>query len=524
MPTQFLFFPDEVLLDILENLDLTAVLACQATCRRLRNITTSASLQYKVELAACGMLDGMRGQQTLPTSERLDRLRQYDAAWRELRWTQSIHLPHLIGQWFTIRAGPLTLCDPDTKRPHIVQEVPSKLRGTREMHHSFPSEPEVRVEVDLSQDLVAYLDFVFGDTRYSIRSLSNGEPHPLASNLGIIQLGASRTFRSILDIWGDYILELGEFSPTKGHYTVRNWRTGLTELQKEVDTRDRLHCCFLDDKHIIFTLSISISHHPDDFLATSFRVLPFRHCEGSTTGTVRDAAVHFILPAFMHSKKFFAIAITELSSRRTGPMHPAHFYSNPDDRLFSSSIFKGSNADRHFKDHYILDIPSQTFSSYMRDHPTTGDSIVPWDAWGPHGTRVTRKDGHSTLTDDRVLGSSLCGMRRCDYTWSREGIILTVLDYHPRRVARALARKRDGDGTVIERGAHIGEQYAGGDQLSTTLPCLVTETTLPDTFANKHGEIVLCEDGFVFVEMDTQSLPHWAAAQQLVSDVWAYTI
>ncbi|KAI0056623.1 hypothetical protein BV25DRAFT_1920866 [Artomyces pyxidatus] len=507
MHTRIFFLPDELLLRILENLDYKDVLACKATCLKLRNITTFVSLQYTVELAGCGMLDGKYGQpeRALDITERLERLREYDAAWRELKWTGSMHLPHLTGQSFSAHTGPLVFCLPGTDRPHIIQEVPSKLRGTREAHYNFHSEPEERIKVDSSQDLVAYLEDEFENTRYSLKSLSTGEPHPLAANLGVIPLGDSQAYSSILDIRGDYLLEMGQFASPTGLFIVRNWKTGLTELQKHMDIRDRPRCYFLDDKHVIFTVNTSFSHDPDDFLATSFRVLPFRRSEGSTTGTVADAAVHFLLPPFMHSQEFFATTDT---STRKGGLSPAYFHGDPDDRLFSLSILKGAEAGGSFRDHYILDIPSQTFTFYMRDHPTTGHSVVPWDAWGPHGARVTRND-----VDGAIRGRSICGMRRCHYKWkSDEGTILTVMDYHPGRVARGLARIGDGDGTAIERGAHVGANYTGCDPLSTTLPCLVTETLLPKTL----GRVVLCEDGIVFIKYDELFA--------LVSDVWAYTI
>ncbi|KAI0056621.1 hypothetical protein BV25DRAFT_1555794 [Artomyces pyxidatus] len=507
MHSFILLFPDEILLGILENLDYKAVIACQLTCRKLRSVTASVSLQYKLELAACGMLDGTRGQQVLDTPERLERLRRYDTAWRELEWTGSVRLSHLIGQWFTIKTGPLVFCLHGADFPHLIQAVPSKLRGTHEVHHTFQPAPRDLVKVDSSQDLVIYLKDEFEDTWYHIKSLSTGEPHPLAANLGIIPLSDSQAYSSILDIRGDYLLEMGQFASPTGHFIVRNWKTGSTEMQKEMDLPDRPRCCFLDDKHVIFYVNTAFYHRSDDLSTKSFRILPFRRSEGSMTGTVLDAAVQFLLPPFMFSNDF--LATTEVSAPGTGPQPSTYFYSNPDDRLFSTSVVYAMGAFAQFTDQYVLDIPFQTFTAYMRDHPTTGPNVVPWDAWGPHGTRVTWNGA-----DDSRLGTSICGMRRCHYRRSDEGVVLTVLDYHPRRVARASARRQDGDGLTIERGAHIGSDHTGHDPVSTTLPCLVTERLLPDAVG--PGRIVLCEDGFVFVKHDEVA--------GLVSDIWAYTI
>ncbi|KAI0056624.1 hypothetical protein BV25DRAFT_1903137 [Artomyces pyxidatus] len=507
VPSHLLICPDEVLLQVLENLDHRAVLACQAACHRLKNITNAVSLQYTVELAACGMVDGMRCQETLSLSERLERLRQYDAAWRQLKWSDCTLLPHLTNDRVVIHVGAYKF-GIFSKR-NVVQELPSKLRGLREEHYSCQSMR--RIKVDSSQGLVVYIETPafdpLGGVQYNLRSLPSGEPHPRAANLGIIKPSAWHKDH-IVDIRGEYLLEFLQFGET-GRYIVRNWTTGLVEMQKEMKfIVNGSSCRFLDDNYIFLDSFPTNSHFLSvDQRHESFHVLPFRRCEGSTSGTVHDTAVHFLLPAAVMNNELSFYMTTFSTGSGTAPMTPVHFYRDPDDHLISTSI-RVRDDEAHTSRNYHFDIPAQTFTSYMQHNLATGQTVVPWEAWGPHGTRVI---------EEPEFQESVCGMRRCLYRQSDEGTILRVLDYHPRRVARALARRQDGDGIVVEHGAHIEAGHTGGDPLSTTLPCLVTETHIPHILGNNGGEIVLCEDGVVFTERRREV---WEG----YSNVLAYTI
>ncbi|KAI0061465.1 hypothetical protein BV25DRAFT_1916834 [Artomyces pyxidatus] len=71
----FVSLPEELLLKILKSLEYSSVLNSAVTCRRLNTIiVNSIALQYKVQLAACGMRDGADSDLSLP--ERLERLKQ----------------------------------------------------------------------------------------------------------------------------------------------------------------------------------------------------------------------------------------------------------------------------------------------------------------------------------------------------------------------------------------------------------------------------------------------------------------
>ncbi|KAI0056595.1 hypothetical protein BV25DRAFT_1832015 [Artomyces pyxidatus] len=523
MPMHIFMLSDEILLAILEILDYKAVLACQATCRRLNTITYSTSLQYKVELAACGMLDGRHGSQTLDIPERLERLKEYNAAWRKLEWTADIQLPHICGNDSVTYGEPsLLFLVHNMDRPtSVFQEVPSKLRGVPEVHHRYPLEyGNYSTFVDISQDLVIYTDRSLTLCQHSLRALSTGEPHPLAWNQGILERSVSELYfdQRINDIFGDYVLALDRGRDTD-LYIVQNWKTGFIELEKHANTRvTRTDVCrFLDDKHIIFSVTTITSLNLSDSEPTiSFHVVPFRRSKEATSGSVADAVSYvFHFPVFPNRP--VVSSNTSEFSCRTSPTSPAYFYSDPHNRIFSVSAILTPKRRRGTPEKYIVDIPSPSFTSYIQRHPTSQLAVVPWEDWGPQGARVTRGD-------PSVIARSVCGMRGAYVSRHAEGLVLTVLDYHPLRVARALAHRQDGDGTVVLNGAHI---ETGLWPLSTTtLPCLVAETRLPDSLSEDLGPVFgfqLCEDGIVLMKYDPATVDQDLAVPS-ITKVLAYTV
>lgn len=52
-------------------------------------------MQYIISLAGCGMLDGPSPAVYERTAERLQRLREHEAAWRKLAWSDGNLIPHM---------------------------------------------------------------------------------------------------------------------------------------------------------------------------------------------------------------------------------------------------------------------------------------------------------------------------------------------------------------------------------------------------------------------------------------------
>jgi hypothetical protein len=106
--------------------------------------------------------------------------------------------------------------------------------------------------------------------------------------------------------------------------------------------------------------------------------------------------------------------------------------------------------------------------------------IVPWEEWGPVNTRILEHDSHTW--------GSLVGERRATVGQVRPTAI-TMRDYNPFRVRRALARTGGGGAEVkLESGSVIKvvdgtSSYRGGewfcDDIESSLPYVETVTPYP---------------------------------------------
>ncbi|KAI0064252.1 hypothetical protein BV25DRAFT_1898744 [Artomyces pyxidatus] len=508
--------PDDVLLVVLEHLQCSSLLACQLTCRKFRTlIADSVSLQYTIELEACGMLDGPRDSKNFDVTERLKRLRLYDAAWRQLDWSERTALPHLIGRIPPLGfAGgvlvfhSLDVTDEATRAIH--QQMPSKLRGVREQHATLPVDVGYDTLIDPSQDLLAFLKFGSAGVASShceLLSTSTGEPHPLAATVAYPnQLKSSRILK---DICNDYILEAVLVSG-RWDLLVWNWKTGLVEMppHERPNLDSNYACHFLDDTHLLV-----VRNGGDD--TPCLRVFAFRDAKSRSNNDdkVSDPpSYYFMLPEHMKDARHL---MSIMASRSLcDPLNAGFFHSDPDDRLLSiTSSPLTATAGILF-----IDIPLRTLRTYIAAHPVGHDVIIPWDGWGPHGTRV---DTH--FAGGWVGGTFSSGPRRITVRKpaNSDTTLVGIYDYHPRRVARALARERDGhgeDGVVVLRGEE-GLNPEFGDP-RTALPCIHKEIPLPEVVASvaimdMSLGVCLSEDGMLFMEYDQ--------AGELIANAWAFT-
>ncbi|KAI0055654.1 hypothetical protein BV25DRAFT_1736273 [Artomyces pyxidatus] len=496
--------PNEILLGILEMLHARDLLACNATCLYLRTfIANSVSLQYALELFACGMLESARRAHTLPVTERLKRLQLYTAAWKKLLWTGNVALSHLVGYkpTFSVSGDTLVLLHRgsfvtvDVVSRLCVQRLPSKLRTIDEHHvvHVVPGTLRLsNVKLDSAQGVIIVGEGPLSrPTRTQVRLMSNGELHPLAY---LANGGVAATAR-VHDICGDFLLE-ADHGPLR-QPRLRNWKTGTVETSGM--PLDFTSLFFLDRRHIFY-------------MATSGRNLAnLAHLSVVPLGPASPApssCYTFTLPEFMQYSVTFAYLRT--CPLDTEPSPHGYFYSDPADRLISI-VLSTMNRDR--QDHFIIDVPACTLTRYIAAHPVSPGNptvTVPWDAWGTDGARVT------VLPRITMMGTISGSRRAIVYRRSapNDAGVLTVLDYSPRRVARALAR---GSATVLH-GAEVDAEHTGSDfgPLRTTLPCIATETPLPGGMAGIGVAAWICENGVLFAQCHPFS--------GKIIDAWAYTI
>ncbi|KAI0061533.1 hypothetical protein BV25DRAFT_1916887 [Artomyces pyxidatus] len=521
MAFNLLSLADDVLLDTMELLDFKAVLSCQATCRRMNCvITSSISLQYMIELAACGMVDGPRGGQSLDITERLRRLRLYDAAWRHLRWTKVEKVTHLNG---------LSAPSLDDNNTFILQHKlstghssyisPSTLWGVDEKHFNPVSYGAAHVIVmDASQDLLVSRDYSF---RHHLQALSTGGPHPLACHDDFICTPEdTRGFR-IFDICGDFLLALFVLL-SDVRYVVWNWKTGVTEYRASEPANSRCHIrCFLDPEH--FLVECRGRREPSDFPShAGLHIIRFRAGPSASEHPEPVLSRPSYCFAFPELMQHASINTTASPWRTANSLAPGNFFSNANDRVFLVAVTFSADEEIHQCHYYI---PSTTFYSYMKSHPMTGTPAsihVPWDAWGRMGSMIALPMGRNTADIRRP--DCVGGMRSLFIDHADSGTSnAVILDFHPLRVARAAMLQRDGDTEItIHRGVTRQDMPAGYEDAETMLPCTVTKISLPAEFTGGVGprwrryRAYLCDNGVVLMLLDISSLK--------VTSAWLYTI
>ncbi|KAI0061514.1 hypothetical protein BV25DRAFT_765072 [Artomyces pyxidatus] len=252
MGLDFPSLPADVSVMLLETLPGRDILACGATCRRLRSLVTdSVSLQYAIELFACGMLDGPRGPQSLSIPDRLDRLRRFTAAWEQLQWTNRVMLSHFVGfrPCYDLSGDMLALTRADGLDLMVSRQFSSELRGIDEHHIVFAVPGSSRLsnfQVSLDQDLLFFKELLPGNSlRLHSRSLLTGETHPLAYISDVTNAAAY-----IHDICGDFLLETSYLDgPALSQLRLRNLKTGL--VSKNGMPQDHKRAIFLDKHHIL---------------------------------------------------------------------------------------------------------------------------------------------------------------------------------------------------------------------------------------------------------------------------------
>jgi hypothetical protein len=154
-----LSLPEELIIEIMVKGDHRMLLTCQRVrdrscqfypvlsspqvlqvCRALNVVVRDAlALQYIISLAACGMQDGFSTALCQRTSERLERLREHEAAWREITWSDGGLITHEAARDLPtdISGGVLAFLkqfDADSGDPEFgdrlfLLRMPSKLRG-----------------------------------------------------------------------------------------------------------------------------------------------------------------------------------------------------------------------------------------------------------------------------------------------------------------------------------------------------------------------------------------------------------
>ena len=121
-------------------------------------IDDTAQIQYAIELAVAGAVDGPPGGLTV--IDRLNRLRTHQSAWDTMTWSQDSFIKRIRGHVWELYGGVLAQCN--SANAFLFWQLPSASRGIEAKQWTIcPDEREVKIRdftIDPSQDLLVIID------------------------------------------------------------------------------------------------------------------------------------------------------------------------------------------------------------------------------------------------------------------------------------------------------------------------------------------------------------------------------
>ncbi|KAI0294178.1 hypothetical protein BC826DRAFT_1139826 [Russula brevipes] len=480
-----LALPTDIILQISESLDARDLLAClwiSQVCHQLNDIISkSVTLAYKIKLFALGMCDNL--QDDADIAHRSSMLTAYDEALRELKWTgyetidlQGMSDPCVSDGLLVFRVAGHSAPPNETRL--VVFQLPSALRGIRAQRWYLDFDfPFSSFTIDAALDLLV----MFCDDRrhgqeagYHLHlcSLSTGDKHPLSQTDGIIRLPLDREmprwywsdFTQSSRVRGDCLVFFMDF----GHSLLLwNWHSGtLVDLPLPLPYSTY---SFLDDRRLVLVAGTSTAksrghlhvysldkstQNPGEVLTpcleaiymlpdyktlrgradeirlcnSPFRSVPAGHFYRDTAATDAVLVLGLAVPGTPLFREFnFIIPVCALQTppaRHGGSHHPASRPSTGDNTPDSA--------------------PEVPWSEW--GHAVICDPLSsPWQ-WSPSGPyRLPFASGARTVMHELVTRQSQGAACTSSRSPARDTMdllkALVATDYHPRRVAFAIARR-----------------------------------------------------------------------------------
>ncbi|OAX35169.1 hypothetical protein K503DRAFT_793915 [Rhizopogon vinicolor AM-OR11-026] len=392
-PSLLLLLPSELLIENLRHLDHRSILRCCSVCRELKRvIDSSVELQYRIELALDCMLDGPPS--ILTVAERLEQLRDLRRAWTLFEWKKEIRVPmsgfcqayELVGGVFAKTSSSAGVFIHYGSRHFVSTWLPSS---------SDPGHTLVRGDlgiatrdfaIDPTQDLIALvktdedLSHDSGYIEVYIRTISSNVQHPAAAS-PMLRTSTSFPMNSaFIQIVDDVVGMMFWTELEGGRIAIWSWKTGKILVDLDVD-------------HLPPNIS--------DFSFISRRAYMVTRGMGGgaiqvfTFGEDENDVVHvanLLLPPLKLRTHIVH------SNIHTGPFVAdcppgTPFWTNQEERMYVLSVqYIQVDPDAPgARPRFCLFFKSSTPLRYVRKHREQrpeGAFEVPWDEWGPQGTRM----------------------------------------------------------------------------------------------------------------------------------------
>ncbi|KAI0312459.1 hypothetical protein OF83DRAFT_1146144 [Amylostereum chailletii] len=458
-----LSLPSELIAEILSSLPFQDVFRCKRTCRALDDIVRgSAQIQYRMHLGIDGLEDDHNPG--LSYADRLELLQRRETAWSNMEPQSVVKIPSIPFESSGIYDFTGGACVLGTRlsqgvRPttsgYAYVDLPSLGEEDKPMKWRANDVGEEVVDIGLciyEHDLSAVLtskpegDGPADDISYRIHllSFSTGRPHPSASQPVVFVTSQSRSLGHVnvaIEIVGDYLALMITYPWARGFgvdtFYLLNWRKGDAHRIRVTPSNTYGFFVFLTDRIMVFP-------DMDEETLELMEIVDGVDGGPPTLRVLRKLA----LPTFAPET-----TIIRLSARgEPNPIGSCPRKANP---ASASRPFRDSPSEALILFHLLtqVDNPTQlemhtfTFVTHrstlvaqvpiapMIEEPST----VPWEEWGPHGTRWFESDEAATRWITMAAG------QRYVYLSNVEGghSPIRVCDFNPYHVRRELARVED---------------------------------------------------------------------------------
>ncbi|KAI0747834.1 hypothetical protein C8Q80DRAFT_696973 [Daedaleopsis nitida] len=430
--------PGDILFLVFSMLDVVDIPACQQVCRLWsRFLKSDLWSQYRLELAATGMVDGASGSTTM--EDRCQALRNHRMRSQSSKFDSEGHV------WAATDCPTQALvCDGTVlfavhKNGGFEVEIrpPPSASGCSEVRQLAirPLGEHARIEaVDVAQALLVVSEVV--DTRswevkMHMLSLDSGEAHPAAADAAPdVTSERGRVFP--VQIYRQYVV-WQRFSPgtTSRAVEIWNWQSGRVVWRQEFPPQ--VSYTFLDECHLLVTIG-----RQEDL-----RVYQYRDVDASSDPPQTEPVVILELPlgAFRCSVHRDDRSRDHSSSSVDAPFHPDPALAVLPIRF---AIYEPSLSAA------LLLVPGGTIQEQVTlagAASGAGPRRVYWHEWGPRGSLLL------DVTDLQVTTFVPCGTRVAVLSRDkRKKDTVLILDLNP-WVVRAIEKPGSGSGAkpVSER-------------------------------------------------------------------------
>ncbi|KAI0049133.1 hypothetical protein FA95DRAFT_1604664 [Auriscalpium vulgare] len=489
----WLALPEELILKALDYLDIRDLLALRLACHQLRtSIGASVELQCRLELAACGLREGLASR-TVTSADRLQRIQAHDSAWRELPWTEVLQSEYPVSRRISnciVTVSNNVVARQDSLDPLgtlSVKQLPSVLRGVEtrfwEVHVNCCVD---ELTVDASQDLMIVSTRMTTPLYAIVRSLSTGDVHPECMWSGRINFPGLAVGETKL--CGDFV-GTNLYNPEiLGHLSIWNWKTGVQLVYSmlsytPVPSFEFPRFSFVDSSHIL-TMFCEQPDAPEVPAQLSLRLYDLSRVGADLELTGALVGSYALPQLASHGEPFF------YENRSSPPASSSSeqgiFYPDRSKRLLGLGIQSDGDC---FVVVFAPDI-------FLCDGPWTagGHGTVPWDSWASSGVHFAR------VSEPRLRSFVMHGMRTVEYDEEVKELIIS--DYDAHRVRRAITASGTPEGG--EAGTHSvifeEETETGYGLIKTSLPRLVRRKAREIVLKRYVSRVDLCDDGVLLIE------------------------